>query len=50
MALLALVPIGKGQDFWLGIDIIVVRPKDLKNLDLVFHKFLNRRKDSPFLF
>ena len=35
---------------WLGIDIIVVRPKDLKNLDLVFHKFLNRRKDSPFLF
>lgn len=34
----------------LGIDIIEIRPKDLKNLDLVFHKFLSPKEDSPFLF
>ena len=39
-----------GMGRGLGIEIIEVRPKDLKNLDLVFHKFLNRKEDSPFLF
>jgi hypothetical protein len=35
---------------YLGIEIIEVRPKDLKNLDLVFHKFLSEGEESPFLF
>lgn len=34
----------------IGLKIIEVRPKDLKNLDLVFHEFLNKGEDSPFLF
>lgn len=39
-----------GMGRYIGIKIIEVRPKDLKNLDLVFHEFLNKGEDSPFLF
>ena len=33
-----------------GIDLVIVRDGDLRNLDVVFEKFLQEKGSSPFLF